>query len=538
MSVALAARDRITGLLAEGIYDNPVIIREFRTRMRGLKAFMVMGGYVLFLSAVSFIGYIVTWNEYAGQGQAMSLVNRNIGMQLFMWLSWTQGILLSLIIPSLTSGSVTQELEHKTIEMLALTRMTPGKIALGKQLSGMLYSMVLLVSSLPIAAMCLMFGGISPAEIALSYVVLAAWCFLLTTIGVFWSSLFNRTASAALFAYGHTALYFLLTLMLGMIFLESYQARPHALSAMNPAVAPYCVMMRADVCGMKVPVALAAVIMHVAMGLLFLMVATTHIRFLRATRALPVKLLAIGISAFALWLFAGDTYATGFATARGYAADLMLGYAISVLIFVSLHATVFATGEPKAPEDRSLGYYALSFTKAFSGDLGGGIAFMMLWSAVLCAVLGGTLFWASKAGHFAVKVSDWTGWWHAAVAIVAIVGGLSAIGVLASALTTLRRNAAALVLLIAIVLFAGYGIVMAYYVDGVSDTSGPVWQLAALWPFHPLVASLGEWKHMPKLWWTPEDAWIVCSIAYLGVGAAALAFATGARRRCGGVKED
>lgn len=538
MTVALTLRNRITGLLADGVYDNPIIAREFRTRMRGIKGFMVMGGYVLFLAAVSFIGYVATWNQYASQGNVMSLVNRDVGMQLFMWLFWTQAILLSLIIPSLTSGSITQELEHRTIEMLALTRMTPGRIALGKQLAGMLYSLVLLVSSLPIAAMCIMFGGISPAEIALSYVVLATWCFVLTTVGVFWSSLFSRTASAALFAYGHTALYFLITLAFGLIFLENSGNHPHALSAMNPALAPYCVMLEADVCGVKVPVVLAAALVHLALGTLFLLVSTTHIRFLRANRALPVKVLAIAVSAFVLWTFAGDTHNTGFAAARGYASDLSLGYAIAALIFLSLQVVVFATGQPKVREGRSLATYALSIRKAFGDDLGGGISFMVVWSAVLCAVLGGTVLWSSRAAHLLVKTSEWAGFWHAFVALVAIVGGLSAVGVLASAVTTLRRNAAALTLLVAIVLFAGYGIVMAYYVNGVTVTSGPVWQLAALWPFHPLFASLDERTIMPKLWWRPEDAWIVSSVAYSLLGAVALALANGALRRTGGVREE
>ncbi len=222
MSIAATWSARLKDVWANGVVDNPVVTRELRTRMRGRKGFMVMGGYVLFLGIVLLISYYTMWIISARNlGGMQTLVNVKLGQKLFMSLNWTQTILLALIIPSLTSGALTLELEKKTIEMLVLTRLTSGVVVLGKHLTGMLYALILLMCSLPLSGICLMFGGISPAEMVVTYLLLIAWTFLLSAIGVFWSSLFNRTAAAVLMTYGTVAGFMLTSAGSGAALMQS-----------------------------------------------------------------------------------------------------------------------------------------------------------------------------------------------------------------------------------------------------------------------------------------------------------------------------
>ncbi len=542
MSVLARSRERIGTLAAESLYDNPVVTRELRTRMRGLKGFLVMGGYVLLVGAVLFITYMILWNEYSvSAGSSMNLANQNIGQKMFQVLAWAQAILLSLAIPALTFSSITQELERKSIELLALARLSPGKIVLGKQLSGFLYAMILLACSLPLAAMCLMFGGISPAEIAVMYATLVAWAFLLTCMGVFWSSLFNKTASAALFAYGSMGLYFLQTIPLGVIsappFYSGGAGFVHPLGGLNPGWAVYTSMLTSSVCGVKLPLTLVAFGLHVALGLLLLMVASTHVRFCRAQRSLPIKLLTMALTLVLIWLAIGGI--TVSVVPRGSSAiqSLMTGAAPTILSFLCLMAAIFATGRMTKKPGQPMLAYAISPRKTLSGDLGGAIPFMVLWTAVLFGGLMGTFWWMFRTQGAVVPHALWDGGLKLGVASVAIVLGVSAIGVLASSVVKARRNAAALVLLFVILAWSGYGIVLAYYVEGISDTSGPTWQLAAFWPATPIYA-LSGWSHMPKLWWKPADAWLVCSAAYLVIALAALVLASGPAEKGRGVQEE
>lgn len=544
MSVITAGKDKVASLVAESIYDNPVVTRELRTRMRGLKAFLVMGGYVLLIGAILFIAYMMIWNEFARpayQQWSMSLANRNVGMRMFVWLTWTQAILLSLVIPALTFSSITQELERKSMELLALTRLTPGKIVVGKQLSGFLYTIILLVCSLPLASMCLMFGGISPAEIAVMYSLLVAWAFLLSSVGVFWSSLFNRTASAALFGYGTMGLYFLFSMPFGVASAHVFggvASTAHPFAALNPGWASYTCVMSTSVCGVTLPVALIAAVLHIALGTLMLLVASTHVKHLKARRSVPIKLLSILITLAIVWLVVGGlSPMMGRPGSSGQMANVLGIAGAVVLAFLCLMAAIFATGEVRRRSDQSVFAYALSIHRVLAADLGGAISFMAAWAVALCAGLLGTAWWMAKAQHIKVDHGVWEAGIRLAVAIVAIVIGVSAIGVLGSCSTRVRRNAAALVLLFVILAWSGYGIVLAYYVDGITKTNGPVWQLAALWPMTPVIA-MGDWAHMPKLWWSHKVSWLVCGWAYLAIAVAALAVASGPVSRIGGVKEE
>lgn len=225
MSIGSTIQTKLKETVASSVYDNPVVVKEFRTRMRGWKAFIVMGIYVLLLSVCVFIHYINIADTSAfAQGNHMPLGNMRVGARLFSTIVWTQTILLMFILPALTSGALTHELERKTIEMLALTRLSAGKIVLGKHLSGFLYALMLLACSLPLASMCLMFGGLSPAEVAVTYALLATFSFMFTAIGVYWSSIFKNTASAGVCSYGISLGYVFLTAILGaaLMFRSAY----------------------------------------------------------------------------------------------------------------------------------------------------------------------------------------------------------------------------------------------------------------------------------------------------------------------------
>lgn len=544
MSIVTAGRDKLMNLVSESIYDNPVVVREMRTRMRDWKAFTTMGGYLLLVGGILFIVYMAMLDEhsYSSAGYfEVYIANKNIGQKLFIWLTWTQVVLLSLAIPALTFSSITQELERKTMELLALTRLSPGKIVLGKQLSGFLYSLVLMLCSLPLAGMCLMFGGISPAEIVVVYATLIAWAFLLTCLGVFWSSLFSRTASAALFAYGTMGIYFLFTMPFGsMVIAHSHRTgNIHAFEALNPGWAAYDPMSNAVVCGLSIPTALIAISLHVLMGVLFLLLASIHVRYYKVERALPIRLLVIAITLGLIWLLMGNPGVLFHLPTTTADAKDLIGIACSILLaFLCLAASAFATGPLKKHPQQPVPIYALSIRRTFTSDLGGAIAFMALWTIILLGGLLGTYWWLAKVEHVRVASEVWKAGLQMSLSILAIVVGVSAIGILGSCIVRLRRNAAAIVLLFVILIWGGYGIVLAYYVDGITDTSGPVWQLAAFWPMTPVLTLTGEWLRMPKLWWNIKDSWLVTSIAYFDLTALVLIAASRPAAKTGGVREE
>jgi len=528
--------ERISGKLSSSIYDNPVVIREFRTRMRGWKAFTIMGGYVLLLAVVLLIAYYAMWEAYSYRSHGMGIGDNDLGLQLVMVLTWTQTILITLIVPSLTASTLTNEIEKKTMQMLALTRLSPGKIIVGKQLSGFVYSLVLLLCSAPLAGMCLMLGGISPAEIGVTYALLIAWAFLLNAIGVYSSSMSKRSANAILSSFGVSILYGMSSSSLGsMLVYRSFSHISHGdanpFCLLNPGWGPIGALDCAKVCGVTVPVALVAFVLHIAIGTLMLLVASTHVAYTRANRSLSIRLLMLGIIIFATWVGVGQPI-------MNFIKGDVLTAGVCYLLAGIVIAATFATGEIKKKTEGSIFSYAFSLHRAFTSDLGGAIGFVLLWTAVSYGTFGLTTLWNARVQHAAFDQGFWSSYFKVGISILAIVTGMCAVGVLASALVKLRKDASALVILFTIFAFSVYGVMLLNYDNGWFGSSNVEWHLAMFWPLTPIYAAAGEWSaDMPHLPWI-NYAWLVCSLAYMGITAVALALAQGASRKFGGVRED
>lgn len=544
MNVIAASCGNFTRMLSANLLDNPVVVKELRTRMRGWRAFTVMGTYVFFLAAVVSIAFFAVSAASRYQSSGSGLANLRIGLQLFQSVTWAQTVLLAIVIPSLASGSLTGELERKTIELLALTRLSAGRIVIGKMLSGFLYSAVLLMCSLPVAGMCVMFGGISPADVAITYALLVAWAFLLVSGAVFWSTLFNKTMVATMFSYATTGAYLLLTTVIigQMAFSSMYRGASTSVpvfSSLSPGWAIWMGGRNATVCGLSISTVAIALSMHIAVGVLLLLVASTHVRHKNADRPLPIRLMLIAVTAAAFWLLLGDR--SIFWSSRGSSSgleDVLSLFVLAALALLGLGTSILATG-PIRRRNGSLIRYAFSSSKTFKSDLGGSITFMLLWAAALCVVNAGTALYASKAYAMPLTQVVWIGWLKLTATTLAVLFGMCAVGVLASAVANRRREAVVLVILAFIIFFAIYGAILANYINGDSNPHSPIWQLAALWPLTPFLEEWGEWNQSsPPLWWNPARSWLVVSVAYVLIGATALGVASMVRRKRPGVQED
>jgi ABC-type transport system involved in multi-copper enzyme maturation permease subunit len=532
MSVASSIRGKFSRTLTESILDNPVVVRDLRTRMRGMKGFITIGAYILLLGVVEVIALHSTVTT------GPSMVNQRVGMSLFETLMWTQTILLGLIVPALTSGSITSELEGKTIEMIALTRLTSGRIVLGKALTGFLYSVVLLLSSVPVAALCLMFGGLSPAEIAASYCVLLAWVFFASCGGVFWSSLVKRTATATLIAYGIEVPYLLFISGLGanaVYGVASSAVDVPWYSSLCPGWIPFMAAARAHICSLRFPIELIPIYLYILSGILLLFVAVTHVKHFRVDRSLQIRSLFTLLCASLMWLVTGD-YGSVHSIASGSGGLEIIGFPFAaILVVAAIMVTVFATGPIRTARDSSAIIYAFSLKKIFRADLGGGISFLLLWSAVMYGVFALTI----RTYPGGIPRTFWMAYLHMGIALLSCVLGLASIGFLMSAWNRLRRNAILLYVVIGLVIFIFYPCMRVNFAPGMSNPHNGVWNIAAFWPLTALDAvAPGNMVDGPSYRWTPDDAWKAVSFCYLLIATMALLAASDSWRKRPGVQEN
>jgi MFS family permease len=296
-----------------------------------------------------------------------------------------------------------------------------------------------------------------------------------------------------------------------------------------------------QVCGIKISTALAAFILEVATGLLFILIASTHVKHRKVERALSIKLVLLAITGFTIWLGIGSIgSAMSFVWRPATAKDMTnIVYIVSCILlpFFCLMPSVMATGELQMPRKPIID--ALSGRFIFKTDMRGAIPFMALWSSFAYAAFMGTLYWLSKVQSIPANKGFWPMCLYIGIATVCVAVGISSMGILASSISKKRKSAAGLVIFFVLILFAGYGFVFAYYESTYTHhTNSIIYQTAALWPLTPIIGQIDWTRNMPKLWWNPHNSWIVTSAAYMLISAICLGLAGPALKKSGGVKED
>jgi ABC-type transport system involved in multi-copper enzyme maturation permease subunit len=190
---------------------NPVIVKELRGRMRGSRAAVVLVIYLGVLSFATWMVYLATQGISSGYNGSQP---SQMGKILFGALVSFQTIMVSLLTPAFTAGSITSEREQKTYDLLVTTLLPARSIIFGKLGSALAYVVLLILAIAPIESMAFMFGGVSPEEIILSQVVMLAAALLFASTGIFWSALLRSSVASNVLTYGT-----ILFLLIGVPFL-------------------------------------------------------------------------------------------------------------------------------------------------------------------------------------------------------------------------------------------------------------------------------------------------------------------------------
>ena len=133
MTAELSTRPR--GSLRRHLFDNPVVLKELRGRMRGARAFVVLTIYLALLGAFASLIYVaVSESSTRTSGQANV---GEIGRTLFGGIVAIEMLLVSFIAPAFTAGSISGEREHQTYDLLRTTLLPSRALVLGKLLSSM-----------------------------------------------------------------------------------------------------------------------------------------------------------------------------------------------------------------------------------------------------------------------------------------------------------------------------------------------------------------------------------------------------------------
>ena len=195
---------------------NPIVAKEYRSRMRTWRSPVAMMVYILLLGGLGwaiFSGLASAARSSFNGGQAA-----NYGQQLFLYLVLFQMGLIAFVTPALTAGAISGERERQTIDLLFVTRIPPFSIVWGKLIASMSFVVLLLLLSVPIFSLVFLFGGIELDQVLTSFLVTLVAALTLGLLGIAFSSVFSRTLPSTVAAYGVGFILLAGTYVYGLVF--------------------------------------------------------------------------------------------------------------------------------------------------------------------------------------------------------------------------------------------------------------------------------------------------------------------------------
>ncbi len=175
------------------IHVNPILKKELVVGARSMRMSWGIMGLNVFLTIIVLIVLSITNMSVATRGY-----NYSVLMWLFPILGCTECGILSLIIPIITSGSISGERERQTLDVMLTTPVSPFAIAVGKLCSVMAVVMVYVITSIPIMAIAFVLGGISWWALLGLFGMLIYIGIYVGSVGIFCSGVVKKSVVATL----------------------------------------------------------------------------------------------------------------------------------------------------------------------------------------------------------------------------------------------------------------------------------------------------------------------------------------------------
>lgn len=140
----------------------PIFNREILTIPRSQRFFLSRAGYGVILLVLIWTGWqiMIGWRTVNEVG-----ILSRFEQILFRALVLTQLLMMLFFAPLAAATSIAHEKDRRTFVLMLMTDMTDWEIILGKLGASLLLISVLLAGGLPVFALSLLLGGISPAQL-------------------------------------------------------------------------------------------------------------------------------------------------------------------------------------------------------------------------------------------------------------------------------------------------------------------------------------------------------------------------------------
>lgn len=172
---------------------NPILKKELMVGSRSIKMSLAIMAINGFLTLIVILVMLISAGSAGYAGYDYSNL-----IYLFLVLGCIECGIISLVVPIITSGSVSGEREKQTLDIMLTTPIKPLSIALGKLESAMVVVMMYMISNIPMLAISFVLGGLSWwALLGLIGMMLYLGIYV-GSVGIFCSSVLKRSVAATI----------------------------------------------------------------------------------------------------------------------------------------------------------------------------------------------------------------------------------------------------------------------------------------------------------------------------------------------------
>lgn len=185
---------------------NPIIKKELLTQLRSRRAGIMLFAFILVLCAIVYL----LWPQ-----TGVYSLNAFRSREIFTVFLMGQLLMVILFTPAFSASSITIEKEKNSFDLLYTSLLRPIDIIFGKLTASVSILLLLILSSLPITAVCFLLGGVNASLMAKAYVVIVLAAVSYGLMGLCCSAAFERTFTATWVTYA------LILLFAGLVWLPS-----------------------------------------------------------------------------------------------------------------------------------------------------------------------------------------------------------------------------------------------------------------------------------------------------------------------------
>lgn len=191
---------------------NAVLYKEMTVDMKKPKLLIIM-----LLVNIALMPILAGFALYIGIAGFSGMLGYRALANFFIAVIYTEAAILLFVTPAITAGSVSLEKERQTLDVLLTTRMTPYEIIKGKYFSNYLLLAMMIFSTIPVLSLVFIYGGVAFFQLFYVFVALAVYVALITSFGVFFSTLTKNTVLSVILTYLFTFFYFIITAALPVV---------------------------------------------------------------------------------------------------------------------------------------------------------------------------------------------------------------------------------------------------------------------------------------------------------------------------------